>query len=91
MDIPQAASGGAPRREEPACRLLLRLLSEIEPLLAGFELSEEEAEEVMRELLASLVHDWERLSSRELWILVALRRSCQRRIRLRQATLAPSQ
>jgi hypothetical protein len=89
MDIPQSASGGPPLRDEPACRLFLRLLSEIEPLIAGFQLSQEEAEEVVRELLAPLVHDWERLSSRELWILVALRRSCQRRIRLRQAKPSP--
>jgi hypothetical protein len=88
MNISDAASGGATLRDEPACRLLLRLLSEIEPLLASFQLSEEEAEEVMRELLAPLVQDWERLSSRELWILVAVRRSCQRRVRLRQAKLA---
>ena len=77
-------------REEPACTLLLRLLSEIEPLIASFELSEEDVEELLRELIALLVHDWERLGSREIWLMATLRRSCLRRARRRQAALPPA-
>jgi hypothetical protein len=75
--------------EEPACALLLRLLSEIEPLIASFELSEAEVEETLRELVALLVHDWERLGSREIWLLATLRRGCLRRVRRRQTAVSP--
>jgi hypothetical protein len=89
---PDGASreGGDPLREEPACALLLRLLSEIEPLIASFELSEAEVEELLRELTALLVHDWERLGSREIWLMATLRRGCLRRVRRRQAAISPT-
>ncbi|HEX2642907.1 MAG TPA: hypothetical protein VHU81_07930 [Thermoanaerobaculia bacterium] len=80
---------GDPLREEPACTLLLRLLSEIEPMIASYELSEADVEELLRELIALLVHDWERLGSREIWLMATLRRSCLRRARRRQAALPP--
>lgn len=83
-DLPSAAG---PPLEEPTHGLFLRLASEIEPLLAGFALSEQEAEEVLRELLGLLLCDWERLSSRELWLIASLRRACQRQVLRRSARL----
>lgn len=73
--------------EEPATALIEGLALEIEPLLARFQLDEGETEEVLRELLLLLTCRWERIDSREIWILAALRRSCLRRLRTRARTI----
>lgn len=70
-------------REEPVTALLSELGLEIEPLLSRFQLDETEAETVLREVLLLLVYRWERIDSREIWLLAALRRACLRRLRTR--------
>ncbi|HSF41614.1 MAG TPA: hypothetical protein VLT87_17580 [Thermoanaerobaculia bacterium] len=70
-------------REEPVTALLSELGLEIEPLLSRFQLDEAEAETVLREVLPLLVYRWERIDSREIWLLAALRRACLRRLRTR--------
>lgn len=73
----------APDREEPATALLAKLGLEIEPLLSRFQLDEAEAETVLREALFLLVYRWERIDSREIWLLAAIRRASLRRLRAR--------
>lgn len=73
----------APDREEPATLLLEELGLEVEPLLSRFQLDETEAETVLREALLLLVYRWERIDSREIWLLANLRRACLRRLRMR--------
>lgn len=73
----------APDREEPAAVLLEELGLEVEPLLSRFQLDETEAETVLREALLLLVYRWERIDSREIWLLATLRRACLRRLRMR--------
>lgn len=72
-----------PDREEPATTLLEELGLEVEPLLSRFQLDETEAETVLREVLLLLVYRWERIDSREIWLLAAIRRACLRRLRMR--------
>lgn len=74
-------------REEPATALLQGLALEIDPLLSRFQLDEGEAEEILREALLLLACRWERIDSREIWLLAALRRACLRQIRTRSRTI----
>ena len=69
--------------DEPVTALLSELGLEIEPLLSRFQLDEREAETVLREVLLLLLYRWERIDSREIWLLAALRRACLRRLRTR--------
>jgi hypothetical protein len=69
-------------REEPATALLSELGIEIEPLFSRFQLDEAEAETVLREALPLLVCRWERIDSREIWLLAAIRRACLRQLRM---------
>jgi hypothetical protein len=75
-------------REEPVTALVEGLVLEIEPLLSRFQLDEKETEEVLREILLLLTCRWERIDSREIWLLAALRRSCLRRLRTRTQALS---
>jgi hypothetical protein len=74
--------------EEPAIALVEGLVLEIEPLLSRFQLDEGETEEILREVLLLLACRWERIDSREIWLLAALRRSCLRRLRARGRTVS---
>lgn len=74
-------------REEPATALLQGLVLEIDPLLSRFQLDEGEAEEILRDALLLLACRWERIDSREIWLLAALRRACLRQIRTRSRTI----
>ncbi|MFP5285280.1 MAG: hypothetical protein ACLGI9_06045 [Thermoanaerobaculia bacterium] len=53
---------------------------EIEPLLARFQIHQKEAEEILDEILLLLTYRWERIDSREIWLLAAIRRACLRRL-----------
>ena len=53
---------------------------EIEPLLARFQIDVEEAEEILGEILLLLTYRWERIDSREIWLLAAIKRACLRRL-----------
>lgn len=70
---------------EPITGLVGRLDEEIEALLEGFRLGPREAEEVLRDVLLLLVYRWERIESREIWLLATLKRLCLRRARRRIA------
>ena len=87
---PFPAPTGAPPEEEPVTGLFGDLRLEIEPLLARFQLSEGEVEEILHEVLLLLIYRWERIDSREIWLLAACKRACLRRLgrRARVATRA---
>jgi DNA-directed RNA polymerase specialized sigma24 family protein len=60
--------------------LLGDLRLEIEPLLARFQINQGEAEELLHEILLLLTYRWERIDSREIWLLAAIKRACLRRL-----------
>lgn len=62
--------------------LLRRLGPEVERLLDGSDLSDRETEEVLREVLILLAHQWDRIESREIWLLAMVKRLRERRLRL---------
>lgn len=75
---------------EPATALLADLGLEIEPLLSRFHVTEGEAEDLLREVLVLLPYCWERVDSRELWLLAVIKRACLRRLRRRVSRSASS-
>jgi len=72
------------RDDEPIVDLLRRLRGEVEQVLSSFQLDEQEAEEVLEEILGMLIYRWDRIANRELWLLATLKRSCLRRAHERQ-------
>jgi len=68
--------------------MVAALAMEIETLLCRFRLSEEEAEDLLREILLLAVYRWDQIESREMWLLATLRRACVRRLRRR--AISPS-
>lgn len=87
---PFPAPTGAFPEEEPVTGLFGNLRLELEPLLARFQLSEGEVEEILREILLLLVYRWERLDSPEIWLLAACKRACLRRLGRRARVAARS-
>jgi hypothetical protein len=73
---------------EAITTLLAALAVEIDALFSRFRLSEEEIEDLLREILLLAVYRWDQIESREIWFLATLRRACLRRLRRR--TLSPS-
>lgn len=61
--------------------LLRRLGPEVERLLDGSDLSARETEEILRQILFLLAHQWDRIESRELWLLAMVKRLRERRVR----------
>ncbi len=68
-----------PATSAPIPELLRRLRPEIEQTFSAFDIGEEEAEEILQEILFMLTYSWDRIGNRDLWLLTALRRSCLRR------------
>src|ERR1043166_6282953 len=62
--------------------LLRRLGPEVERLLEGADLSNRETEEILREVLILFAHQWDRIESREIWLLTMVKRLRERRTRL---------
>jgi hypothetical protein len=87
MDVrphrPSPAPPGSLPEAETVTALLGDLRLEIEPLLARFQLDQDEAEEILREILLLLIYRWELVDSREIWLLATIKRACLRRLALR--------
>jgi predicted RNA polymerase sigma factor len=59
------------------------LTLEIDELFARFRLCEEDAGELLREILLLAIYRWDTVENRETWLLATLRRACLRRVRRR--------
>ena len=59
--------------------LVAALAIEIDAILSRFHLSEQEAEDLLREILLLAAYRWDVVDSREIWLLATLRRACLRR------------
>lgn len=59
-------------------RLLARLAPDAEAILAHHQLTHDEAEAALQELLLLLTYRWDQLESRDVWTLATLRRLCLR-------------
>lgn len=79
---------GEPEAVESITALFATLAIEIDGIFARFHLSEPEAADLLRETLLLAIYRWDKIDSREVWLLATLRRACLRRLR-RQA-LPPS-
>lgn len=64
------------------------LAIEIDALFSRFHLSEEAAEELLREVLLLAIYRWDQIDNREIWLLSTLRRACLRRLRRQTASPA---
>lgn len=75
------AGAGAPLSEmEPALALIAALAIEIDAILSHFHLRQDEAEDLLREILLLAVHRWDGIDSREIWLLATIRRACLRQV-----------
>ena len=68
---------------EAITALVAALAVEIDAIFSRFHLTEEEIEDLLREILLLAVYRWEQIESREIWLLATLRRACLRRLRRR--------
>ena len=84
--MPSRPSQPAEPPSEPVTGLVGRLDGEIDFLLGHFRLGRREAKEALRDVVLLMSYRWERLESRELWILAALKRQCLRCSPRRAAT-----
>ena len=65
---------------EPATALIAALAIEIDAILSHFHLSQDQAENLLREILLLAIHRWDGIDSREIWLLATIRRACLRRL-----------
>jgi DNA-directed RNA polymerase specialized sigma24 family protein len=68
---------------ETITALVAALAVEIEALFSRFRLSEEEIEDLLREILLLAIYRWDQIESREIWLLATLRRACLQRLKRR--------
>jgi DNA-directed RNA polymerase specialized sigma24 family protein len=76
---PSSGSGGA----DSLTALIAALAMEIDSLFTRYQLSDDEGEDLLREILLLAIYRWDTLDSREIWFLSTLRRACLRRLRRR--------
>jgi hypothetical protein len=77
------------REEETLTGLVGRLTGEIARLFDRLEIGAGEAGQILNEVLLLLAYRWDRIESRDLWLLATLERSCLRRRRPAAALTAP--
>jgi hypothetical protein len=68
----------ADQAQESITELLARLAPDVEAVLMRHQLTHEEAEAALKELLTLLTYRWDQLESRDVWTLATLRRLCLR-------------
>ncbi len=78
-EVPRS-SGDRLSETEPALALIAALAIEIDAILSPFHLSQDEAEDLLREILLLAVHRWDGIDSREIWLLATIRRACLRQV-----------
>ncbi len=83
-DFHEARQGpGTPEAVEAVTAVVASLAPEIDAILVRFHLSEQEAAELLREILLLAIYRWDQIANHEIWLLATLRRACVRRL-LRQ-------
>jgi hypothetical protein len=75
---------GKPEPLEAVTAVVSGLAVEIDAIFSRYHLSEQEAAELLREILLLAIYRWDQIASHEVWLLATLRRACLRRL-LRQA------
>jgi DNA-directed RNA polymerase specialized sigma24 family protein len=76
---------GAPEAVEAVTAVVSGLAAEIDAILARFHLSEQDAADLLSEILLLAIYRWDQIANPEVWLLATLRRACVRRLMLRQA------
>lgn len=74
---------GEPETAEAITALVAALAVEIDGIFARFRLGEQDAADLLREVLLLATYRWDQIASREIWLLATLRRACLRRLRRR--------
>jgi hypothetical protein len=74
--------------DDPATANLAALAIEIDGIFSRFQMSEQEAAHLLREVLLLTIYRWDRVESHDLWLLTTLRRGCLRRLRQRAQQLS---
>ncbi len=83
-DFHKARQGpGTPEAVEAVTAVVATLAPEIDAILARFHVSEQEAADLLREILLLAIYRWDQIANHEIWLLATLRRACVRRL-LRQ-------
>jgi DNA-directed RNA polymerase specialized sigma24 family protein len=72
---------GEPEAVESITALVATLAFEIDGIFSRFQLSQPEAADLLRETLLLAIYRWDKIDSREIWLLATLRRACLRRLR----------
>jgi hypothetical protein len=66
------------RDEEPLSELLRRLGPDVEQVFSSYHLEDSQAEAILQEVVFMMVERGNRIGNRDLWLLAAVRRTCQR-------------
>jgi len=75
---------GAPEAVEAVTAVVSGLAADIDAILARFHLSEQDAADLLSDILLLAIYRWDQIANPEIWLLATLRRACMRRL-LRQA------
>jgi DNA-directed RNA polymerase specialized sigma24 family protein len=78
--VPEEAPRSSGADLEPATALIAALAIEIDAILSHFHLSQDETEDLLREILLLAIHRWDAIDSREIWLLATVRRACLRQV-----------
>jgi DNA-directed RNA polymerase specialized sigma24 family protein len=85
-DFHKARQGpGSPETVEAVTAVVAALEAEIDAILMRFHLSEQDAADLLREILLLAIYRWDQIANHEIWLLATLRRACVRRL-LRQTS-----
>lgn len=85
-DFHKARQGpGSPETVEAVTAVVAALEAEIDAILTRFHLSEQDAADLLREILLLAIYRWDQIANHEIWLLATLRRACVRRL-LRQTS-----
>ena len=75
---------GAPEAVATVTAVVASLAAEIDAILTRFHLCEQDAADLLSEVLLLAIYRWDQIANHEIWLLATLRRACVRRL-LRQA------
>jgi DNA-directed RNA polymerase specialized sigma24 family protein len=80
-DFHKARQGpGTPEAVEAVTAVVATQATEIDSLLARFHVSEQDAADLLREILLLAIYRWDQVANHEVWLLATLRRACVRRL-----------